>query len=70
MDKPPVRQGSFCLEYSSKMYCTQNLERSVSVADIEELEILYASEIHARRLNAEEVITPQSSESLLFTIAE
>ena len=30
------------------------------VADIEELEILDASEVHARRLNAQEVTTPKS----------
>ena len=29
------------------------------VADIEELEVMGASELHARRLNAKEVLTPQ-----------
>ena len=36
------------------------------VADIEELENLDASEIHARRLNAEEVITPTSGDKILI----
>ena len=31
--------------------------------DIEELEEMDASEIHARRLNAKEVITPQNGEN-------
>ena len=31
------------------------------VADIEQLEEMDASEIHARRLNAKEVLTPQRS---------
>ena len=34
----------------------------ISVADIEELENLDASEIHPRRLNAKEIITPKSGE--------
>ena len=32
------------------------------VADIEELEKIDASEIHARRLNAKEVLTPKNGE--------
>ena len=36
------------------------------VADIEELENLDASEIHARRLNAKEVLTPRSKLNELF----
>ena len=35
------------------------------VADIEELEQMDASEIHDRRLNAKEVLTPQSGELVL-----
>ena len=34
------------------------------VADVEELEEMDASEIHARRLNAEEVSTPMKGENL------
>ena len=42
----------------------------ILVADIEELENLDASEIHARRLNAKEVITPKSGEPFTFPIAD
>ena len=40
------------------------------VADIEELEQMDASEIHAKRLNAKEVLTPMSGEKFIFPIAE
>ena len=40
------------------------------VADIEELENLDASEIRARRLNAEEVLTPMKRDIFVFPIAE
>ena len=36
------------------------------VADIEELEEMDASELHARRLNAKEVLTPQRSGNFIF----
>ena len=40
------------------------------VADIEELENLDASEIHARRLKDQEVITPKNGESFIFPTAD
>ena len=40
------------------------------IADIEELEEMDASELHARRLNAKEVITPQRSGNFTFTVAD
>ena len=40
------------------------------VADIEELESLDAAEIHARRLNAKEVIMPKSGEHFTFPVAD
>ena len=40
------------------------------VADIEEMEEMYASELHARRLNAMEVFTPLRSEKFIFPIAD
>ena len=40
------------------------------VADIEELEQMDAPEIHARRLNAQEVLTPMSGEHFIFPIAD
>ena len=40
------------------------------VADIEELEEMDASEIHARRLNAKEVLTPQRCGKFMFPVAD
>ena len=40
------------------------------VADIEELDEVDASELHARRLNAKEVLTPQRSGSFIFQVAD
>ena len=40
------------------------------VADIEELEEMDASELHARRLNAKEVLTPQTSGNFIFPVAD
>ena len=40
------------------------------VADIEELEEMDASELHARRLNAKEVLTPQRSGNFIFPVAD
>ena len=40
------------------------------VADIEELEEMDASELHARRLNAKEVLTPQWSGNFIFPVAD
>ena len=39
------------------------------VADVEELEISNASEIHVRRFNAKEVTTPRNGENFIFPIA-
>ena len=40
------------------------------IADIEELEEMDASEIHARRLNAKEVLTPMKGDNLIFPVAD
>ena len=40
------------------------------VADIEELEEMDASELHARRLNAKEVLKPQRSGNFIFPVAD
>ena len=40
------------------------------VADIEEFEEMDASELHARRLNAKEVSTPQRSGNFIFPVAD
>ena len=52
------------------LYAMGNRKRDILVAGIEELEILDASKIHARRLNAKEVITSKSCEHLIFPIAD
>ena len=38
--------------------------------DIQELEVMDASELHARRLNAKEVLTPQRSGNFMFPVAD
>ena len=42
----------------------------IIVADIQELEQVDASDLHARRLNAKEVLTPQRSGSFRFSVAD
>ena len=42
----------------------------ILVADIEELEKMDASEIHAKRLNAKEVLTPMNGGKIIFPIAD
>ena len=42
----------------------------IFVADIEELEQMDASDIHSRRLNAKEVLTPQRSGNFIFSVAD
>ena len=39
------------------------------IADIEEVEDMDASEIHARRLNAKEVLTPMKGDNFIFPVA-
>ena len=50
------------------MECRGIWKRDVMVADIEELEILDASEVHARRLNEKEVLRQKKGEHLKFPI--
>ena len=40
------------------------------VADLEDLDNLGAPEIHARRLNAKEVITPKNGEHVMIPVAD
>ena len=40
------------------------------VADIKPLKKMDASEIHARRINAKEVLTPMKGENFIFPIAD
>ena len=56
------------LEYSSVMYCTREgtWKGDIMVADIEELEEMDASELHARGLNAKEVLMPMKGDKFSF----
>ena len=46
-------------------------KRDILVADIdEELEKMDASEIHAKRLNAKEVLTPMNGEKFIFPVTD
>ena len=56
------------LEYALK--AVRIWKGDILVADIEELEEMDASEIHAGRLNAKEVLTPMSGEKFMFPIAD
>ena len=40
------------------------------VADVEELEEMDASNIHAERLNAKEVMMPKSGDEIIFPLAD
>ena len=42
----------------------------IMVVEFEKLEKLDAPEIHARRLNAKEVITPKDGEEVIFQVAD
>ena len=42
----------------------------ITVADLEELEKMDASEIHAKRLNAKEMLTPMNGGKFIFPIAD
>ena len=54
------------------MHCSRvrNWKGDILVADIEELENLDASEIHAQTLNATEIITPKSGKHYIFPVAD
>ena len=45
-------------------------KEDIKIADIEELEEMDASELHARRLNAKEVLTPQRSGNFIFLVED
>ena len=63
---PKVLPGIF-LGYA--LHAGEIWKGDVVVPDIEELEQIDASELHARRLNAKEVLTPMSGEKVIFKIA-
>ena len=61
-----------CQVYSSVMYCTRGWiwKRDLVIADIKEMEQVDASELHTRRLNAKEVLTPMKGDIFKFQIAD
>ena len=62
-----VLPGIF-LGYALPAGCIWN--RDIMVADIEEMEEMDASELHARRLNAKEVLTSMKGDYVMFPFAD
>ena len=62
-----VVPGKF-LSYA--LYAVRIWKGDIMVADVEELEEMDASELHARRLNAKEVLTPQRNGDFIFPVAD
>ena len=58
------------LGYATKTQGGEIWKGDIMVADIEELEGMHASELQARRLNAKEVLTPESSGNFKFLAAD
>ena len=62
-----------CQEDSLDMRCTgrEKIWKGDNlVADIEELKEMDASELHARRLNVKEVLTPMKGDNFIFPVAD
>ena len=64
---PKVLSGMFL---DSVLYAGGILKGDIVVTDIEELEEVDASEFHARRLNAKEVLTPRRSGNFIFPVED
>ena len=64
---PKVLPGIF-LGYV--LYAGRIWKGDIMIADIEELEEMDASEIHARKLNAKEVLTPMEGDHFIFPVAD
>ena len=60
--------SGICLGYA--LYAGRIWKGDLMVAAIEELEEMDASELHARRHNAKEVVTPQRSGNIIFPVAD
>ena len=58
---PKVLPGKF---FGFVLYPVRIRKGNMRVADIEELEEVDASELHARRLNAKEVLTPMKNDNV------
>ena len=61
-----------CQVYSSVLYCMrgESGKETFMIADKEELEEMDASELHARRLSAKEVLTPMKGDDFIFLVAD
>ena len=72
----PVTPFGAMVEYYPMYFSVMHYTRGESgketlwSQDIEELEEMDASELHARRLNAKEVLTPQRSGNFIFPVAD
>ena len=64
---PKVLPG-ICFEYA--LHAGGIWKGDIMIADIEELEEMDASELHARRLNAKEVLTPMKSDNFIFPVSD
>ena len=66
-----AKENLDCISLEEKSYTRGGIWKGyIMVADIEELEELDASELHARRHNAKEVLTPQRSGNIIFPPAD
>ena len=52
------------------LYAGRIWKGDIMVADVEELETMYASEIYSKRLNAKEVIFPKENRKIIFPVAD
>ena len=59
-----------CIFLGYVLYAVRIWKGDITVADTEELEEMDASELHARRLNANEVLTPMTGETFIFPVAD
>ena len=56
--------------FSFGMRCVQRASgKEIFVEDVEELNMLDASENHVRRLNAQEILVPQNGDEFIFPCA-
>ena len=62
---PKVLPGKF-IDYV--LYAVGIWKGDSMIADIEELEVMDASELHARRLNAKEVLKPMKGDNFIFPL--
>ena len=64
---PKVLPGIF-LGYV--LYAGRTWKGDIVIADIEEVQEMNPSELHARRLHAKEVLTPMKGDNFIFPVAD